>query len=57
VAILKTLRIAGSADVEGLSESLDEPQSRIVYHAGVLEKAGRVERDGSGTLRLSSSPS
>lgn len=54
IAILDLLRRDGSTDVATLGERLDEPQKRVSYHAGVLERAGYVERDHEGRLRVTS---
>jgi DNA-binding IclR family transcriptional regulator len=50
-AILNLMARTGVATISILSAELDEPLKRTSYHAGVLERAGRLERDPSGWLR------
>jgi hypothetical protein len=50
VAILTLLARTGSATVSMLSAELRVPLKRASYHAGVLERAGRLERDRAGWL-------
>jgi DNA-binding transcriptional ArsR family regulator len=55
-AILDLLALTGTATVSILSAELHVPLKRTSYHAGVLEHAGRLERDRGGWLRPKPGP-
>jgi DNA-binding transcriptional ArsR family regulator len=50
LAILTLLARTGSATVSMISAELKVPLRRTSYHAGVLEREGRLGRDRAGWL-------
>jgi predicted transcriptional regulator len=55
-AILELLARTDTATVSTLSLEIAVPLKRTIYHARVLERAGRLERDRTGRLRLKPRP-